>query len=365
MKDLCFIDKIGPYYRESIYTLLAENLNCEFFFSDINTSIKLLDFKDLKGFRKNFRHIKIFRNFYWLRGAIKEAALYKKAILCGDPHALHIWFILLFGKLTGRKVYLWTHGSYGNDNFVKRTLKKILFGLAEKSFIYGKYGEKSLIEIGIPARKLRVIYNSLDYDKQLEIRRNLARSDIYKKKFGNSDPVLFFIGRITKVKRLDLVVELIAELVKRGKPCNLAIIGKDGENVNLEAIAAKHNLQNRLWLYGPSYDEIEIANLIHNADLCVSPGNIGLTAMHVMAFGCPAITHDSRSLQMPEFEAIKEGLTGGFFKKDDLADMADCAEKWLARINENRGAIAQNCYAEIDSLWNPHHQIKIFEEELK
>lgn len=57
------------------------------------------------------------------------------------------------------------------------------------------------------------------------------------------------------------------------------------------------------------------AELIYNADLCVAPGNIGLTAMHAMMFGCPCISHNDFSWQMPEFEAIVPYKTGNFLKE--------------------------------------------------
>lgn len=56
------------------------------------------------------------------------------------------------------------------------------------------------------------------------------------------------------------------------------------------------------------------AEFIYNADLCVSPGNVGLTAMHSLVFGCPVITHNCFEWQMPEFEAIQPGITGDFLR---------------------------------------------------
>ena len=64
-------------------------------------------------------------------------------------------------------------------------------------------------------------------------------------------------------------------------------------------------------IIGECYSEETNAKLIYNADLCVAPGNIGLTAIHVMMFGCPAITHNDFKWQMPEFEAIKSMETLG------------------------------------------------------
>ena len=98
---------------------------------------------------------------------------------------------------------------------------------------------------------------------------------------------------------------------------------------------------------------------MYNADLCVAPGNIGLTAMHAMMFGCPCISHDDFCWQMPEFEAIREGKTGCFFKRDDINSLASTISKWLKEKENKRQEVREACFKEIDENWNPHKQIKI------
>ena len=77
------------------------------------------------------------------------------------------------------------------------------------------------------------------------------------------------------------------------------------------------------------FDEKINAELIYNADLCVAPGNIGLTAMHVLMFGCPAISHNNFKWQMPEFESIIPGHTGDFFEYDNVEDLARSISQWF------------------------------------
>ena len=68
-------------------------------------------------------------------------------------------------------------------------------------------------------------------------------------------------------------------------------------------------------MYGETFDEAEISKLLNHADLCVSPGNVGLTAMHALAYGVPVATHNDFKNQMPEFEAITPGKTGFSLRK--------------------------------------------------
>ena len=69
--------------------------------------------------------------------------------------------------------------------------------------------------------------------------------------------------------------------------------------------------------------------------------------MHSMVFGTPCITHNDFPYQMPEFEAIKEGETGSFFKRDDINDLAKCIEKWFSTNGRMRYKIRQNCMDDI------------------
>ena len=93
-----------------------------------------------------------------------------------------------------------------------------------------------------------------------------------------------------------------------------------------------------------------------------TPGNVGLTAIHALSFGCPVITHNQFPYQNPEFEAIKPGITGDFFKKDNLLSMTEYIKKWTSQTQEEREQTRTAAFNEIDSKWNIHYQIKIIKE---
>ena len=44
----------------------------------------------------------------------------------------------------------------------------------------------------------------------------------------------------------------------------------------------------------------------------VSPGNVGLTAIHSLSYGTPVLTHNNFNNQMPEVESIQPGFNGYF-----------------------------------------------------
>ena len=124
------------------------------------------------------------------------------------------------------------------------------------------------------------------------------------------------------------------------------------------------DLSKQIWFYGSTYDEKELSGLLYNADLCVAPGNIGLTAMHAMVYGCPCISHNDFTRQMPEFEAIKEGVTGSFFQYGDTDNLASCINNWFSLHINDREVIRKNCYKEIEEHWNPHVQFDIIKHTI-
>ena len=138
----------------------------------------------------------------------------------------------------------------------------------------------------------------------------------------------------------------------------MTYIGDGPKKAELEALVQESGLKDNVWFYGACYDEKQISQLIYNADLCVSPGDIGLTAIHSMTFGTPVITHNDFSHQGPEFEAIDDGRTGTFYQVNDVDDLANCIQTWLNN-GLNREQIRQNCYEVIDNKYNPHRQVEM------
>ena len=84
--------------------------------------------------------------------------------------------------------------------------------------------------------------------------------------------------------------------------------------------------------------------------------------MHAMMFGCPVITHNDLPWQMPEFEAIKEGVTGSFFKHNDVESLADTISRWFSLHANDREDVRKACYKEIDENWTPEYQINVIKD---
>jgi glycosyltransferase involved in cell wall biosynthesis len=292
---------------------------------------------------------------------------YDAYIILSDTRSISGWFFVLLSKLyPNKKVYYWSHGWYGKESKLEKFIKKILYKLPNGgTFLYGNYARSLMIKEGFNPNKLFTIHNSLPYEKQLSIRESLSESTILSHHFGNYNPNLIFTGRLTPVKKLDMIIKAISILKRKGKIYNLTIIGDGEMKVSLQQLVEELDLKDNVWFFGACYDECELGNLLYNADLCVSPGNVGLTAMHALVFGCPVITHNNFAMQMPEFEAVKDGITGTFFEYGNIESLSFNIEKWIETNHGERDKIRANCMDEIDRYWTPQFQIDVIKQVLE
>ena len=360
----------APHYRESVFHAIDEHFDCVYVFGKQKGDIKQMDYSKLKGRSIITNNKSLGHGFYWQPGVQsflnKE---YDAFLLLGDSRCLSTWMFCLRAWIKGRRhqIYFWTHGWYGKENHIERWLKKRFYSLAGGGiFLYGYYARDLMINHeGFDANKLFVIHNSLAYERQIEIRQKLRPLDIYYQHFGNENPNLIFVGRLTKVKKLDLALRAMAQLKEQGHYFNLTLIGDGIARTDLEQLTNEMGLQSNVWFYGACYDEQQLGQFVYNADLCVSPGNVGLTAMHVMVFGTPVLTHDDFSHQMPEFEAIHDGVTGTFFHRNDVASLKESIIRWFDAKKFKREEVRRACYFEIDTQWNPKFQINVLIKHLK
>lgn len=367
MGKLCMLYNFAPAYREGIFKEIDRNWETQWFFGDNDTDINGLDLKLLSNVFV-LENKRLHGHWYWQKGAVKLSGRndFSTYFILGDPYCLSSWFLALRLRFfyPKKRLYFWTHGWYGKETTAVRIIKKAFFKLAHGIFLYGNYARELMIKEGFKPDKLHVIHNSLDYHHQIEIRNSLKRSEIFRAHFGNDNPVLIFIGRLTAVKHLDMLIEAAKKLETIGTPVNVVFVGDGSERNNLSKMVEQMGLTDSVWFYGACYDDTKNAELIYNADLCIAPGNVGLTAIHSMVFGTPVISHNDFKWQMPEFEAIKPGVTGNFFERNNFDSLVSAISNWLAQ-NKDRELVRENCFKEVDTSWTPDFQMRVLEQNLK
>jgi len=358
---VCQIYNIASHYRAAIYSLIDRTYDCDMYcskkFNDINT----LDYSLLSGNVKELRTIRCGSISYQVGVPSLAFKKYDVYLVTGDTWSVSTWLFLLLSRIFNRKVYLWTHGLLGREKGIRQKLNVLFIKLATGAFIYSNRSKQLLVSAGVSADILYVIHNSLDYDTQLAIRRHIKPSPIFANHFSSGSKTIIFIGRLTRVKRLDVLIDALSVLNKTANVFNLVLVGTGQDRPFLEEKVNKLELQDCVWFYGASYNEESNAELIYNADLCVAPGNIGLTAMHTMVYGTPCISNNDYDSQMPEHEAIIAGKTGDFFDKDDVDSLVATIKRWFEN-HKDRETVRKDCYEEIDARWTPEFQLNVIKE---
>lgn len=365
---LCIIYNFAAHYRQSVFVGMDQTFECDWYFGKTNADIKKMDYALLRGSVSELDNKRLLGG-NWQKGVLKllRRKDHNTFLVFAQTKDYSTWVLGIMAKLfyPKKKIYFWSHGFYGKESRLERVVKRLLFKLPNGgTFLYGNYARNLMIKEGLNPDKLFVIHNSLSYDEQIAIREQLKSKPVFQEHFNNNYCNLFFVGWLTPVKKLDMILQAMTLLKEKEKYYNLTLIGGGEKRGDLEALAKQLGLEKNVWFYGPCYDEKVLGEMIYNADLCVSPGNVGLTAMHTMVFGTPVLTHDDFPHQMPEFEAIKEGKTGAFFKYGDVNSLAENINHWFEEKANDRNAVREACMEEIDRNWTPEFQLEVLKEHL-
>jgi glycosyltransferase involved in cell wall biosynthesis len=354
-----------PHYREAVNRALHEEGTCEWTFcgdvADFTESgIKPAEFAADMRFRRMPCHA-IRGSVMWQSGLLSLAVSreFDALILLGVPKYLAMWPAAILGRLTGKRVMFWTHGWTYRPTGPLRYVRRWFFKMASSVLTYGRWAKALAIEEGFAPARVHVIGNSLDFEGQTRAYAGLSAAragEVRTALFGEADtPVVAWTGRLAKIKRLEMIFEALAILATRGVRANVVMIGDGPERARLERLASEHGI--RTHFEGACYDEARISELLYAANATVSPGHLGLTALHSMAFGTPVVTHGDPERQAPEFEAIVPGKTGSLFEFGSVTGLADALEPWLRsdRVSdETRGA----CRRMVERFWSPEFQVR-------
>ncbi len=364
-----YYTNLAPHYRASLWRKVLDEPSFEAHFlfgNEPRNSIKQIDFgngswNDVKGQIHALKNVRFGNILIWQGGAIRRSlkSPARIVVLLDQMYILSNWLVLLISKLRGKKIAFWGHGIYGSESGFKRCLRLFYLKRADLIFVYGPHARNLLVQAGIPASRVECIYNSLDYQRHKDLRGEVIEPGFYQKSGIFSDPLrptLIFVGRLTPQKNLNAILDAVLFLEASSHPVNFLFVGSGPEGASLKHAAS--GLRGSVHFLGACYDDLQLGKLIANSDLCVSPGEVGLTAIHCLSFGTPVCTHDDMTRQMPEADALCEGSTGVFFDYSKM-NLGETLLKWLASL-PNRAEIRAACYQIIDSKYNPEYQLQVF-----
>lgn len=354
------------HYRRAVVEELIQSSEHLYLFAGdthdpTNTGIEPMIFDDMSRFIPV--GCRFLGHGYLIQEGVIEIALrrdIRTIIYLGDVRFLTTWVSAALARLSGKRVLFWSHGWTHPESWWRDRVRRVFYSLAHGLLLYGHRAREIGIRKGFSPEKLYVIYNSLDYEAQ-QVHRVKATSEDHeqtrKSLFANpSCPMVICSARLIAKRKIDLLLYAASKLAREGCFLNILIIGEGPERVAWQLLAEQ--LQLSVVFYGTCYDEVVLAKLYCAANVTVIPAHAGLTVIQSLGFGTPVITHDDMNQQMPETEAILPGVTGDFYKCDDISDLALAIRKWAV---PKTSIISKQCCRMVELFYHPHVQRKIID----
>lgn len=360
---LCLLLNYAPHYRGAVFEQLMRSADARILAGDrLEAPLRKVDAIGLNSQLREGHTYRLPGGVYGVRGGWSFLITCKPGgslIVTGELSFLHSWIAMLMGRLRGTPVFLWSHGVYWPVSGWAKWIRLLYFRLATGVLLYHDRARQTMISLGIPADRLHVIYNSVDDGGTPIPDIPVDFSSIGQEApFSEQRPIVLFTGRLLANKRLDLLVRAVHHGAQQtdGRGFNLVLVGDGAERGALESLAQTLGVGDRIWFHGEIHDPMCLAALFEWADVVASPGNVGLTAIHALRHGTPVITHDNPDRQMPEAEAIIDGVNGALFREGDYHDLAHVIAKWLERHPRKSRELREACHRVILDRYNSRSQ---------
>lgn len=266
--------------------------------------------------------------YLWL--FLKFSFLQRKeydAVFChmSPIYVISGWFIW---KTFNKKIALWyVHRSVDLKLRIAHLLSDIIFTSTPESF-------------RIQSRKVNYMGQAID------VRR--FSNPFQDKEKDNSFLKIITVGRITQIKRLDILIEAISIMKSKNIPVRLDIIGavvlsSDIEyDKRLREMVKNKNLDGDIAFIG-SIANKDLPRYYWNSDIFVNlcpTGGLDKAVLEAMASGLPTVVSNKA------FREHLNGFTDELLCKEDNAE--DCAEKIISlHTNKNLDHIGKALYNEV------------------
>src|SRR5258708_11373352 len=235
-KKIAIVSNCIPHYRTSIYHLLSISKSNEYTIitgTKMNIELKVANnaLASIKPEEGGIRWIQVkniwfFNRFLWQKGLLRNLrqSNYDTIIMLGTMYYLSTWVAAILWRMRGKRIVFWTHGFLREEKNILGSFRTIFYKLAHQFLFYGHRGKDIMVTKGFDPTKIKIVYNSLDYDNQIKIRES-NQDTIPIVHFKNSGlPTIGYIGRVLKQKKLHILVETVKNLHFQKVFCNTIFI---------------------------------------------------------------------------------------------------------------------------------------------
>lgn len=154
--------------------------------------------------------------------------------------------VLIANRKNNFKKISWIHTDLKKHRALSFGLEKRSYQKIDKIICVSEDSKKSVLNLYPENKnKIEVIYNPIDKNNILKLSKEKANFNFNKSKIN-----IITIGRLTKIKGYDILLQSHNKLIKEGLDYNLIILGEGIERKNLEKYIKENNLENNTQLLG-------------------------------------------------------------------------------------------------------------------
>ena len=148
-------------------------------------------------------------------------------------------------------------------------------------------------KMGVDENKIEIVPNGIDLSEY----ENLPDKGVFRNKYGikSNEKIVLYLGRIHRIKGIDLLVEAFSDLLDKMEDVKLVIVGfDDGFLSTLKAQIEDLKIGNRILFTGPLYEMDKLEAYV-DADVYVLSSvyeTFPITVLEAYACGTPVIVTD-------------------------------------------------------------------------
>lgn len=183
--------------------------------------------------------------------------------------------------------------------------------------------ENLLLRYGI--KNIRLLPNSID----LKVFNQKVEGGKTREKLGvkNSEKLVLYVGRLSREKRLEVLLKAAKLITKRNEKVKFVIVGSGPAEQYYKNLARRLNMHKDLRFVG-TVDRESLPKFYAASDLFCLPSTFetqGIVSLEAMATGKPVVCADYLALK----ELVKNGYNGEKFRPGDYISCAKKIEKVL------------------------------------
>lgn len=307
-----------PAYRKDLFGRLARHFGSRFsVFTSRQDDLGILEGAgSLPDYAVGIGAVRrLFRGVDWQVGTLSiPLQRGDLLVLGGSARALTTPLLIMKARLKGAHVMWWGQYRSSTSTPFGAGLRHIMMARADAIVFYT---EREIADYKAAGRhsnaaQLAGLNNGIDNS-------NIRRLRVaYKAETRLRD--MLFIGRVTDKADLPLLLRTMA--LPSCAALTLDVVGEGRQLAFVRTLAQDLGVVDRVVWHGGILDEQRIADIANTCKVFVYPGSVGLSLIHGLAYGLPAILHDDRWTQMPEIAAHEPEVNGRVFIRGDAASLA-------------------------------------------